>query len=307
MVNNLFSTSMPVRESSVIYYESVGKRDKFWFDDANQQRCMFKQNLIRGEDWPEVLVCEIADILGLPHAVYGFAHLVDDNDVVMASGEGVVTASFVEPEQSLMLGNTLLSEINADYSAQGNNYQIKTHTIDAISQAIERLESPLGVAQHTGLSALDFYAGYLFLDVLVANQDRHHENWGCIQSANRHYLAPTFDHASSLARNVSDAEKQKRMESRDRGFIVEAFANRARSAININGERRRTLTTRDALKAFCDFNDIGVAVWQERLRNLSADQLSAIINRVPECYMSDITRRFTLCLLNVNKNYLLDL
>ena len=74
------------------------------------------------------------------------------------------------------------------------------------------------------------FVAYLLLDVLVSNQDRHHENWGIINDDTRTYLAPTFDHAASLGRNECDSVRLKRIASKDAKYRVEAYVVRARSA-----------------------------------------------------------------------------
>lgn len=47
-------------------------------------------------------------------------------------------------------------------------------------------------------SALDVFAGYVLLDAWIANQDRHHENWGALRMGTALYLAPSFDHGAAL-------------------------------------------------------------------------------------------------------------
>lgn len=69
-------------------------------------------------------------------------------------------------------------------------------------------------------SAAEQFAGYLCLDVLVGNQDRHHENWGAIRKQKGIALAPTFDHSASLARNLKEQEKQDRLNTTDVGYSV---------------------------------------------------------------------------------------
>jgi len=162
-----FYNIIEVSEKSAIEYETVGKRKKVWFELENQ-RIMFKRNETLGEDWAEVLASEIADLLDIPHAVYGFAHLLDSGEE--EAEKGVITKSFVEPNQDLTLGNTLLLDHDPDYDAPGSNYKVKRHTIDAISGVINDLKPPIGCE---GGVATDYYASYLFLDVLIANQDRH--------------------------------------------------------------------------------------------------------------------------------------
>ena len=300
-MNNSYS-SAKVSESSTIRFESVGKREKFWFEDENQRRFMFKRNETPGEDWAEVLACNIAVFMNIPHATYEFAHLVDSDESEIA--RGVITESFVDPKQNLTLGNTFLLDRDPGYAATGGNYKVKRHTIDAISEVISKLQPPTG---NESPSATEYYAAYLFLDVLIANQDRHHENWGVVQLDGINYLAPTYDHASSFARNVSDEEKENRLSTNDSGYGVETFAARAKSAINANDDRNRRLTTREALENFCQYNNITVEVWQNRLANISISQMSDMITGIPEDYMSEVTKVFTLNLLTINRNYLLDL
>ena len=58
----------------------------------------------------------------------------------------------------------------------------------------------------------DMFVGYLMLDALIGNTDRHHENWGIMTGRGRpQVLAPTYDHASSLGRELSDQKRQARM------------------------------------------------------------------------------------------------
>jgi hypothetical protein len=50
-------------------------------------------------------------------------------------------------------------------------------------------------------SAYDLFLGYLLLGAWIANQDRHHENWGLISDQEQIYLAPSYDHAASMGQN----------------------------------------------------------------------------------------------------------
>ena len=86
-------------------------------------------------------------------------------------------------------------------------------------------------------TAPDVFVGYLMLDSLIANTDRHHANWGILLKANREgqrqaELAPTFDHASSLGRELTDASRQEKLRPlrRDQTIIgyLEKDAGRSR-------------------------------------------------------------------------------
>jgi hypothetical protein len=78
-------------------------------------------------------------------------------------------------------------------------------------------------------SALDVFIGYVMLDAWIANQDRHHENWGAIWDGKSMRLAPTYDHAAGMARNLKDVERQDRLVTRDKNRTVRAYAEKVTS------------------------------------------------------------------------------
>jgi serine/threonine protein kinase HipA of HipAB toxin-antitoxin module len=91
------------------------------------------------------------------------------------------------------------------------------------------------------------FVGYLLLDALIGNQDRHHENWGLIKAPGAGLsLSPTFDHASSLGRNELDAERIERLTTKDSGRGVAHYVRRARSGLYRTQSSRAPLTTLDA-------------------------------------------------------------
>lgn len=60
------------------------------------------------------------------------------------------------------------------------------------------------------LTAFEAFTGYLVLDALVANQDRHEENWAVLRplpGGGEVTLAGSYDHGSSLAFNLTDARR----------------------------------------------------------------------------------------------------
>src|SRR5690625_7153759 len=81
------------------------------------------------------------------------------------------------------------------------------------------------------------------LDAWVANQDRHHQNWGAIRHGEKLMLAPSFDHGAALARNLSDAERSERLQTRDKNRQIPHFVRRARSALYLRTSATRTMST----------------------------------------------------------------
>src|SRR5690606_12050768 len=108
------------------------------------------------------------------------------------------------------------------------------HTIEVIAQVLDGVGPPPG---KTAGKAMDWFAGYLILDALISNTDRHQENWAVIDDGGERWLSPSFDHASSLGFQLTDAERDERLTTSDHQRTVAAYANRAKSKWRFGSER----------------------------------------------------------------------
>jgi hypothetical protein len=162
---------------------------------------------------------------------------------------------------------------------------------------------PVGIT-----TALGVFVGYALLDAWIANQDRHHENWGSLQYPDgTRRLAPSYDHGASLARNISDEERKERLETRDIGRSVPHFAKRARSGFYAAGAgQTQTLLGIDAFHAFGERDPVAKRIWMDKLASVTSDEVEYIVNRIPSQRMSPVTQRFTLTLLAHNQHRLLE-
>ena len=81
-------------------------------------------------------------------------------------------------------------------------------------------------------------AEYLVLDALIGNTDRHHENWGMLRKRRGErwtgFIAPSFDHASSLGRELLDVRRDRLLEENR----VNKYAERGRGAVYWAEEER---------------------------------------------------------------------
>ena len=181
--------------------ESLGTKSKFWYDSS---RYLFKAVRSAGEDWAEKVAAEAAEKIGLPHAEYDLAVWRSSNGPI----DGVRSRNFVPSNAIQILGNELLSQLDADFSGGVTRYRQSTHTIARVVRAFEQYAPALPrdwIPPDWVGTAFDVFLGYLLLDVLVGNTDRHHENWGLVQTViGERHLAPTFDHASSLGCHLQD-------------------------------------------------------------------------------------------------------
>ena len=159
---------------------------------------------------------------------------------------------------------------------------------------------PVGIT-----SALDVFVGYVMLDAWIANQDRHHENWGALIDQNEMRLAPTFDHGAALARNLLDQEREMRLTTKDRNQAVDAFTERGRSAFYGFITDKKALGLVEAFRAFAERAQTAGHAWLARLSAVELEAMQAILDRVPAARMSDTTKQFTLELLVTNQRRLL--
>ncbi len=286
--------------------ETLGSKPKFWFNEGDKRLLFKAEDRGTGEDWAEVASCHLCGLLGLPHVEY---ELGAEYDGQTYRRPGVVCANMAPPPVSLALGNQLLLALDPDYPAS-QRFKVRQHTVEAVAEIVNVLAPPRapwmeGVPKDIE-TALDVFAGYVMLDAWIANQDRHHENWGALSNGDEFWLAPTFDHGAALARNLTDRERGDRLTTRDRNRTIVAFAKAGRSAFYGSAADTRPLGTIEAFEAFGDVVPQAKNAWLSRLGAVNREALCGILERVPAERMSETCRQFTLELLLTNQQQLLE-
>lgn len=281
--------------------ESMGSKYKFWFEQENIAYLYKQARPNIGEDWAEKVAAELCEILELPHAEYELAETWQGNC-------GVVSPKFLDAEEGEILinGNELLIPIVPNYNTFAT-YGASQHTIDVVLKAIgnESIKlPPAWTAPSTIKTAVDVFVGYLLLDAWIGNGDRHHENWGLIRkkmmpaATETIYLAPTYDHASSLGRELSDENRRKRS--------VEAYANKCSSAFYRSVEDTKPLKTFDVFTYVAHHHPKTADVWMERLSSISKAKILEIFTRIPSKRISPIAIDFAQKILEHNQHRLLN-
>ncbi len=293
-----------IRASAATAVEYLGTKSKFWFREGDRLLLFKAEERGTGEDWAEKIACELAALLGLPHVHYEMAY-DDENE-----RPGVVCETCAPAPLSLAHGNQLLLDRDPAYPANvQQRYRSSAHTVDAVFACLRGLDRPrpewCGALPPGIDSAVDVFAGYLLLDAWVANQDRHHENWGAIWDEQQLSLAPSFDHGAALARNLSDEERHERLTSRDVNRRIPHFAGRAKSALYADVGASQSLSTVAAWRAFAERAPTAAA-WQRQLALISHSAVASILQRIPPERMSAVCRQFTLDLLGENRLRLLE-
>jgi hypothetical protein len=289
--------------------EQVGTKPKFWFADPAPRQTPFKAETLfkearpqTGEDWAEKIASELCTVLGLPHAHYELA--------VWQGRPGVISPSFVPKEGRLELGNELLVTRMPAYPGR-QFFQVREHTLCHVLAVLEEpsLQVPLAWAGMAGITTpVEVFVGYLLFDAWIANQDRHHENWGLVVTPERtRHLAPSYDHASSLGAIERDDRRQNRLTTRDRGYAMDQYVTRARSAFFASPAHTRPLSTLEAFARAGKRYPSAAQVWLTRLAGISLPQVRALFARLPQERLSALAIDFAVKMLELNQQRLLAL
>ena len=276
--------------------EAMGSKSKFWYRRPEEDVAwLFKHPRPNtGEHWAEKIAAEVAASLQIPHAVMELATVEDER--------GSVTESFARKGRSLYHGNQLLEGIADDYDP-AMTYRQSRHTLANIWGVMSHIyEEP----EKTKWAKLRI-AEYLVLDAVIGNTDRHHENWGILRKRVgkvwQNFIAPSFDHASSLGRELPDDDRDRRLaENR-----VSDYAERGRGAIYWSEDeghgpsplelvRRATLQDVDLFRPAL-----------RKLERLDKRLISDLVNRVPSDWMTPSARQFAIALMCYNLRRLQEL
>ena len=303
-----FYPVIDISEQGIDNYEQMGTKSKFWYTDSKTKEVyLFKSvhtldgkgdPIIRkGEDWAEKVACELAASLGIPHAHY---------DLASYGGEvGVRSKKFTEDGDNMFFGNQLIEHVISRMNGELESGQ-RSQKVNRVIPILEHLIElpPRGwVPTENIKSAIDVFIGYLLLDTLISNQDRHNENWAMIVDKNKTgFLAPSFDHAASMGRNETAAKMFDRLNSKDEGRRIPTYVSKSKSYF-YNGKKR--LKTLEAFVLFGFYRKKATIEWLERLETLGDLRMFSIVSKIPDERMTEIEKKFCISVLVANKARLL--
>lgn len=275
-----------------LQHEQMGSKPKFWYIAEDHQKWLFKRCRDgTGEDWAEKIAAEIAAQLGLPHAKVELA--------ASDATSGCVVLDFAG-DGALIHGNELLGAMDPDYP-KGQFWHVTAHTVDNVLHVLSQpsVNPPAGAPGLAGMSAVEVFLGYLLLDALIGNVDRHHENWAILRHPVGDVLAPTYDHASSLGRELRDDRRQTIISTG-----VESYARRTRSALYASPTDSRPLSPIAAFWLASSAYPAARHEWLVRAGSISALALQQIIAPVHSERMSDVAKAFAAALVRHNQRML---
>lgn len=288
----------------VLEPEALGSKRKFWFRRKDgESEWLFKlARLGTGEHWSEKIAAEVASHLGILHARVELAEFQGDR--------GSAAESFARKGRQLFHGNQILAGKVLGYDPKKKRFQQSAHTLTNIFAAIDKTFSPSVTANRAKAQ----FAGYLVLDALIGNTDRHHENWGYLLKRigavklfitnPRGILAPTFDHASSLGRELVDTSEGKCRQRLLREGRVRDYAEGAQGAIYWANTDKHGLSPLELVRRSAALYPNLFRPALARLERVDRQQVQDIINQVRADWMTPLQREFAIELMCYNFNEL---
>lgn len=300
MTDDASDASFPVLDVSawrVVQLEPGGTDEKVWLEVLGAEAtALFKPNRVRddpeqGEDWPEKLASELAATLGLPAARI---------DLAERNGRrGCLSYDVVPTHWELQPGAVLLNQL-LDFQHDPRDKLARGHTLGNVHDVLRGYRPPPDFSGPAEFDAFAVFAGYLLLDALIGNRDRHSENWAVLRgpSTDDRYLAPSYDHASALGFNLLDERRARHFQDPN---MMAAFLRKA-TAYRFEACRAVTLTEH-AHAALDSAGNHSRDHWLTRLNILDEGAFGSLVARVP--VMSDLARRFAVHVLTSNRRRLL--
>lgn len=241
-------------------------------------------------DVAEVVTSRLAQHLGIPAA---------DCQYARRDGElGAISLNVTPSLYDLHNGDVFLSEVkgyarnrptlDSAGRMRGLTRLDEGYTLEAVAQVLEGLPGPPGLAD---LSGFQVFAGYLVLDALVANTDRHPRNWAILErrSDGARCLAPTFDHGTALGAGLTEDNRRQRDPA---AFCRKGLANPFTPA-------KQSLVA----LAHAAAERAGAGIWLDRVANLEVEVIQELVNS-PENRLSEVSARFVEQILTINRGRL---
>ena len=275
--------------------EQMGSKEKFWFR-RDESRWLFKYPRENsGEHWAEKIVAELAVVLQIPAARVEFAEY--------RGRQGSASLSFADRTagRALVHGNEVLAALHEGYDRNKKRKQSEHH----LQRIIEAVSRVFGGKRRPALERL---AEYVVLDALVGNVDRHHENWGLLlyideNKAVRFEVAPSFDHASSLGRELR-LERCVALLHDPQG--VSRYIAKGSGGIYLDPADPRgaspLLLAREANRLYPDY----FSPVLKRIADLDISSVRGIISRVPKDWMQREHRIFAESFILKTRSMLLE-
>lgn len=300
----------------LVRIEASGTSEPTWLRDPDTgDEWLHKDTKIptngieQGEDWSEVVSTQVAILLEIPCAPTRLctrsgrrgtlSRSVRPKDHDLHEGAAVLDAADVSGFFPQVEGGPQASDPDRP------GVKRPGHSLDNIKHVLIDSAAPPGFTGPSDLTGYDVFAGYMVLDALIANPDRHEQNWAKLiplLAGSPERLSPSYDHASSLGHNLQDQARQDRL---DQPNGVETWAAKGR-AVRFEHTGRPPTLVEHAAKAVELCTPQGAHWWSHQLRSLDLAPVIKPITDAAIPEMSVVASMFASTVLNINLRRLRD-
>ena len=310
--------------------EKKGSREKYWVTiEGDETRWLLKfPRPDTGEHWAEKVAAEVGNLIGVncakielarcvgvesaPGSVHDRQRICEDR---LRANLGTLCRSFVAPViesfrdmdlrceffEGCFVLNTVLEGYDANVRFGQRKHNVK-NVVGALTDVAA--VGSLNPMPHWD-QMLEQLASYALLDGLIGNVDRHHENWMigrvCGPGYDQWQVAPSYDHASSLGRELPDQSRQQILASDG----VLRYLQRGKGGVFVNERRRRAPPPLRLAQLLCRWAPHFTRRTLECIGDVSNGDLRSSIDRVPSEFMTDMAKDFAHAVIVTSKSELL--
>lgn len=288
----------------LIRVETRGASEKVWIREPGgsssrpETDWLFKPTIDQSNgvrqigDWTELVGSRLAAELEIPGAESSLAQRDGIDGVVVRNvrpaGYDMVTGRLA----MLHAIDVELRDSNRDRTASVG------HSLDNIAATLEHYGPPPGAPSWADCSGFDVMVGYLYLDALIGNGDRHEQNWSVLRATSSldglpDSVAATYDLQASLGFQLSDDQRAAKLRDRN---ALETFARKG-LARRFDGDLKTSLVdVADRARQRC--SPAGKRRIETLLDSVSTTDFAQVIE---SCVgVSEAARSFAVAVLLIN-------
>ncbi|GED34867.1 HIRAN domain-containing protein [Brevibacillus centrosporus] len=262
----------------------AGERAKEWLiDPGTGKLAMFKiPREDRGEHWAEKLCSEFAKVLDFPCA--------DVNIAVRNGVIGCLSYFFVDKENGYSHfdgGNYFPNDYDFEKNA-GYNLQLIRTVMDQLDTSEQKL--------------FQEFLYIIVFDALVANGDRHQDNWGITRHETREeaFISPLYDNSATLGRDLNEQRLNELLDSRTEMI---RYISRSKSKIGWDNVRcqKHFILVKELTREYPE----EMHGLLERLKLLNDSIVEEVLNKMPKTIMTDIQKQFVIQFVKERRDILI--
>jgi hypothetical protein len=285
----------PITDDMILQDEPMGSKDKWWCQlttELGGGRWLFKQPRQQPqniEHLAEKIAYELARLIQLPCARVELAQF--------GAVRGSISLDVRAPGEVLVHGNEIIAGHVLGYDLHQKRHT-SDHTFERIRKCI------LQVCTGRCKEDLNQFAGYLAFDALIANTDRHHENWAVLKrqagSQTENRLAPSFDHASSLGRELRDDRRLFLL----RENRIPDYVSKGWGAVYLEALGEHKISPMDLVVRLAPKMPELFESWLKHIGNVTNEGIYSIVEQVPAGWMSSAQQDFAVALICQSRDQL---